>query len=362
MRYVALGMIRDRALKLTGITRHQFYYKPFKGKKRGVKPSLETIQIKNGERKKHPNSQVVECIEHNHSDSDLTYGYRRMTAQLQIEGYEINHKKVYRLMHENQLLATKERVKKNYAKYRILTPSIPLEMLEMDIKFVWIEQQRRHAFILTVLDVFTRTALEWHIGFSITQHTVKQIWESVITNHLQTNDMLNKGISIEVRNDNDPRFSAKMVQEFFETNHLNQVFTHPYTPQENGHIESFHAILGKSLDQRHFDTLEQAQMHLTLFYMKYNQVRLHGSIANLAPMIFWKQWELGNIRRIELPKKKIKFKLLIPYHQISGNEDLREVSCLDSLAFDRLDNTSKENGAISLNQPSVQKEPSVVSC
>ena len=86
MRYVALGMIRDRALKLTRITRHQFYYIPFQEKKRGVKPSLETIQIKNGEREKYPNSQVVECIEHNHSDPELVYGYRRMTAQLQIEG------------------------------------------------------------------------------------------------------------------------------------------------------------------------------------------------------------------------------------------------------------------------------------
>lgn len=189
MRYVALGMIRDRALKLTGITRHQFYYKRLKGKKRGVKPSLETIRIKNGQEENCPNSQVIEQIAQNHSDPDLAYGYRRMTAQLQQKGYQINHKKVYRLMDENQLLVTKERVKKNYAKYRILTPSRPLEMLEMDIKFVWIEQQRRHAFILTVLDVFTRTALDWYIGFSITKHTVKQIWESVTINHLQTNDM-----------------------------------------------------------------------------------------------------------------------------------------------------------------------------
>ena len=203
---------------------------------------------------------------------------------LQIQGYQINHKKVYRLMNENQLLLTKEKVEKKYAKYRILTPSMPLEMLEIDIKFVWIEQQRRHAFILTVLDFFTRTALAWHIGFSITQHTIKQIWESVIINHLQTNSMLEKEISIEVRN--DPRFSAKMGQDFFKTNHLNQVFTQPYIPQENGHIESFYAILGKSLDQKHFATLEQAEIHLILFYMKYNQVRLHGSIANLPPIIF----------------------------------------------------------------------------
>ena len=40
---------------------------------------------------------------------------------------------------------------------------------------------------------------------------------------------------------------------------------------------------------------------------------------------------------------------------------MKEVSCLISLAFDRLEKSSKENGAMSLNQISVQKEPSVVS-
>jgi transposase InsO family protein len=57
--------------------------------------------------------------------------------------------------------------------------------------------------------------------------------------------LLGRGINIEVRNDNDSRFSAKLIQEFFKENYLNQVFTHPYT-QENGHIESFHAILAKN--------------------------------------------------------------------------------------------------------------------
>jgi len=80
---------------------------------------------------------------------------------------------------------------------------------------------------------------------SITQHTVKDLFSEVIVNHLQVYDMLNKGIDIEIRNDNDKRFEAKMVQQFFKENYLKQVFTHPYTPQENGHIESFHAILSK---------------------------------------------------------------------------------------------------------------------
>ncbi|MDG1913703.1 MAG: integrase core domain-containing protein, partial [Crocinitomix sp.] len=194
------------------------------------------------------------------------------------------------------------------------------------------------------------------------QHTVKKVWEAVIENHLQPNDMLKKGISIEVRNDNDPRFSAKMVQEFFLKNHLNQVFTQPYTPQENGHIESFHAILGRSLEPKYFHNLEQLDVHLALFYMKYNEVRLHGSLAGLSPKTFWQKWELGNIKRIVKPKKKIQFKLLIPYHQISGNVDLMEASCLDYLPSNSTENPFKENGAVTLNQLSVQSEPSVASC
>ena len=316
-----MGLTRNRGLELVGLTLHQYYYKPKNGKKRGRKSSLLTIQRVDDEYVSRSNSAVVDEIENNHSDPDLVYGYRRMTTQLQILGYLINHKKVYRLMKENQLLLKKKRIVKQYAKYRILTPSMPLEMLEMDIKFLWIEEHKKHAFILTVIDVFTRVVLHWHIGISITQHTVKQVWETIIIEHLQPNDMLNEEISIEVRNDNDPRFSAKMVQDFFQTNHLNQVFTHPYTPQENGHIESFHAILGKSLDQKHFENLEQAEIYLVLFYTKYNNVRLHGSIANLPPNVFWKQWELGNIKRIALANKKIKFKLLIPYYQISDNEN-----------------------------------------
>ena len=70
---------------------------------------------------------------------------------------------------------------------------------------------------------------------------VKQAWEEVIANYLQPADLLRKQIHIEIRNDNGPQFGAKIIRQFFKENHLNQVFTHPYTPQENGHIESFHS-------------------------------------------------------------------------------------------------------------------------
>ena len=318
IRYVALGLPRDKTLEITGLTKHQYYYKPTGGKP-GRPPTTKTKKFVDDSIVSIDNSIVVELICENHKDPDLTYGYRRMTNDLQLQGFIINYKKVYNLMKNHCLLRPKFKKKdKTYVKYRIVTPAGPLEVLEMDIKLVWIESRRSYAYILSVIDTFTRAILGWKVAMSITNIEVKSLWEFIIVNYLQPYDMLNRGVHIEIRNDNDPRFCAKTIARFFKENHLNQVFTHPYTPQENGHIESFHGILSDMLKQYSFWSLEQLEQRLKIFYQKYNNLRVHNAIANLPPMMFWHQWNLGNIKRIENDHKKVKFKLLIPKWKLSG--------------------------------------------
>jgi hypothetical protein len=80
---------------------------------------------------------VVEQIKTTQADPDTNYRYHKMTYVLLIMGFLINHKKVYRLMDENNLL--KDRSQKHartFVKYRRVMPGSPLEILEMDIKFV----------------------------------------------------------------------------------------------------------------------------------------------------------------------------------------------------------------------------------
>jgi transposase InsO family protein len=363
MEHIALGMKRDRALSIMGMTPHQYYYKPGKAK-RGVKPTDKVVRHRQGCKTTCSNATVVDQMQVIQSDDDLRCGHRRMTAQLQLMGYAINHKKVYRLMKKHDLLILKQKSKaKNYVKYRIVSPTVPLSHLEMDIKFIWVEQYRKHALTLSVMDIFTRRILNWHVGMSITQHTVRRVFEQVIVDHLQENDMLCKGIHVEIRNDNDKRFSADMVQQFFEENYLNQVFTHPYTPEENGHIESFHKTLSQALKNQHFETLEQLEARLSIFYNNYNNQRSHGSLCGLTPYLFNQQWHKGNIERLELSNRKVKFRLLIPKYQLSGNESLREASCSNYSSLDGMDHLQqiKANGAIAI-QPSVQRSPSVASC
>jgi transposase InsO family protein len=309
------------SLQIAKISKHQYYYKP-KSTKQGLKPSLSSIYIdSDGIKKNISNSDIIALMQLIHQDVDTDYGHRKMTTALKLKGYQINHKKVYRLMKEAQLLKEKhEKPSKMYVKYRKVFPKQPFEVLEMDIKFVWIEEFKMHAYILTTIDTFTRILLHRYTAYSIKKEDVKRAWEDIIINHLQPNNCLEKKIHIEVRNDNDSRFCAKMIQKFFEENHINQVFTHPYTPQENGHIESFHAILAKKLKPYRFWSLQELEQVLVLFYEKYNNERLHSSVCDLPPNIFLESWNKGYIDQFEDEKKrKIKFKLNIPYNQISGN-------------------------------------------
>ena len=323
-------MKRDPALAIADITKHQYYYKPTGGKP-GIKQSTHTLNVK-GELI--TNEDIVRKIEGKKKYPVTDYGYTTMTYELKREGYIINKKKVYRLMRENNMLKEKpNKAAKEFVKFRKVLPKGPLEVLEMDIKFVWVEEYQRHAYILTVIDTFNRSVLHHIVQYFITQYTVKRVWEHIIAEHLQPNDCLNKNIRIEVRNDNDKRFSAKMVQNFFKENYLHQVFTHPYTPQENAHIESFHAILSKHLRPYRFWSLAELEENLILFYEKYNNKRLHSSIAYTSPNDFKSLWEMDLVEmNVDEKRREIKFKLKVPHHQIkqlTGNNEPEDCSLLD---------------------------------
>lgn len=196
------------------------------------------------------------------------------------------------------------------------------------IKFQYVFDHKRYAFILTVIDCFTRKVLYWSVAYAIKQAHIKAAWEQIIVQYLQPAGLLKKQLTLELRNDNDTRFTAKEVQRYFAENHIQQVFTHPYTPQENGHVESFHAILGRSLEIQEYYTIHDLEKHLKHFYQTYNNVRLHGSIQHLNPEAFIQLWEASLISI--MPHEKIKYKyitkLKIPHYMIKPNGELRPIT------------------------------------
>jgi|GEM_PF-6088355 hypothetical protein len=65
-------------------------------------------------------------------------GYKRMRAQLELQGYWINEKKVYRLMKKEDLLLARRWSERGlYVTHRCDRPDKPLIILEMDIRMFW---------------------------------------------------------------------------------------------------------------------------------------------------------------------------------------------------------------------------------
>ena len=166
---MAQGLTRDKALSICKISKNQFYYKLTSGKP-GRRKSQHTDQLVGGAKIQQSNLFVTKFIKGVFDNPQIDYGHRKMTGHLQLSGFFINHKKVYRLMKQARLLRPKKiRKPKNYVKYRIVCPEGPLRLMEMDIKQIWLVSERRYAYILTVIDVFTRVVLNWSCGYHMRQ-------------------------------------------------------------------------------------------------------------------------------------------------------------------------------------------------
>lgn len=169
-----------------------------------------------------------------------SHWYNLIWRRLRVLGYYINHKKVYRLMCDYHLLSQARKKKgRKFVQFRRVLPEGPLRVLEMDIQYIWVKGLARYCYVMTVLDTFTRYVLDWAVGLTMRQEQVLRLWARIIVHYLQPQNLLERKIELEVRNDNGKQFSSIMIQSYFEENHLNQVFTHPYSPEENGMSRAF---------------------------------------------------------------------------------------------------------------------------
>ena len=109
---------------------------------------------------------------------------------------------------------------------------------------------------------------------------------------------------IKIRTDNGPQFIAKKLADELARHDLEHEFINPSTPQENGHIESFHSTVTRLVCSRNiFSDLDQARKTFEQFYKAYNYTRVMKSLLYNAPFEFLELWTKGLIG-IEKNKRK----------------------------------------------------------
>jgi transposase InsO family protein len=104
------------------------------------------------------------------------YGYRRVAAELRLQGVVVNHKRVLRVMREDNLLSLRKRkfvVTTDSSHGRLAYPNliaglrltVPNQVWVADITYIRLLEE--FIFLAVLLDAFSRRALGWELGQSL---------------------------------------------------------------------------------------------------------------------------------------------------------------------------------------------------
>lgn len=215
----------------------------------------------------------------------VRYGYRRLHILLLREGWQINHKRVYRLYKAEGLSLRLKTKKKRVSEPRVPLPmvSAPNECWSMD--FVADRLADGRAFrMLTLVDNFSRVSPSVEVDYSLTGKRVVEVLE-----RLKDTCGLPKTIKV----DQGSEFISKAMDEWAHRNNVKLEFSRPGKPTDNAFIESFNGRLRQEcLNQNWFTSLDDARQIVEAWRQDYNHERPHGSLRYQTPSEFSDRWHM----------------------------------------------------------------------
>ena len=224
------------------------------------------------------------------------YGYLKLTVCLRKRyGLVINKKKVYRLCKELGLLRPQRRVRpkhpKRLARNRVVTG--PNQLWETDVKYGYIEGERRFFFVMSVLDVYDRSVVASHIGLSATGKDAAL----TLGNALWERKLLHSDHRPVIRTDNGPQFIADVFEEACSRYGVEHERIPARTPNKNAHIEAFHRLLEEEcLSLHEFETYAEGYEQVAKYMEFYNTTRMHSSLKFMTPEECYRATQCGNMK------------------------------------------------------------------
>jgi putative transposase len=161
------------------------------------------------------------------------YGYRKITALLNSEGWDVGRDRVYTIWREEGLKVPEKQPKRkrlwfNDGSCIRLKPRYPGHVWSYDFVFDR-DQLGRPIKILNVIDEFTKECLASTPARRIRSQEVIFILADLFIKH---------GCPKHIRSDNGPEFVAKKLLRWFNTLKIAPLFIEPGSPWENGYCES----------------------------------------------------------------------------------------------------------------------------
>ena len=207
------------------------------------------------------------------------YGYRRITALLQIQGWPVTHKRVERIWRREGLKVPSKQPKRA----RLwLNDGSCIRLRPERANHVWAYDfvlTRTHdgkpVRMLAVIDEYTRECLAIRAGRHIRSDDVLDCLSEL---------MVQRGVPEHIRSDNGPEFTAKAVRQWLGRVGARTLYIEPGSPWENGYVESFNGkFRDEFLDREIFYTLKEVQVLVEQWRQTYNRIRPHSALGYRPP-------------------------------------------------------------------------------
>jgi transposase InsO family protein len=218
------------------------------------------------------------------------YGYRRVTVALRRRGMVVNHKRVSRIMREDNLLAIR------YRKFILTTNSrhdypvyvnLAARMTVTGINQLWVADityirlRVEFVFLAVMLDRYSRKAIGWALARSLTATVAVAALQQAI-------ERRQPPPGVVVHNDQGVQYASREFTAVLDANQMVASMSRPANPYDNAACESFMKTLKQEEIYCHqYADFNELSAHLEEFIdTYYNRQRLHSALGYRTPEEF----------------------------------------------------------------------------
>lgn len=219
-----------------------------------------------------------------------SYGRPRISAELRRRGWEVNHKRVYRLMREDNLLCLRRKkfiVTTDSNHKRAVYPNLADEMDLTNINQLWVSDityirlESEFVYLAVVLDAYSRRVIGWALDRTLEDDLTLAALRMALGSR-------RPGAGLVHHSDRGIQYASGEYTDLLKQHLIQISMSRRGNPYDNATCESFMKTLKyEEVHRQEYRHLEEARTSIQHFLEKiYNAKRLHSSLGYRPPLEF----------------------------------------------------------------------------
>jgi len=219
-----------------------------------------------------------------------SYGWPRVTAELKRRGWVVNHKRVYRLMREDNLLCLRRRkfvVTTDSGHALTVYPNLARTMTLTGLDQLWVADityirlELEFVYLAVILDAFSRRVLGWALSRTLEAELTLQALRRAL-------EWRRPAPGVVHHSDSGVQYASRAYTQLLQDHGLQISMSRKGNPWDNAACESFIKTLKyEEVYRQDYRDLPEAQASIGVFLEEvYNQKRLHSALDYLPPAEF----------------------------------------------------------------------------